>query len=176
MLCSGKRVFATCLPIRNESRRRRFLTVVPARRPIHRRPTQPSPTPPPMDERCRKDRPLFVVVGCTGTGKTKLGVNLAKELNGEVVSADSIQVSQTSITLRSAVIRHIGTGRFAGDSERGIASQNAVFGFRRDDMEGFIGSTSVSGRPRPVRVHAYKQHARRSSETDVRNARNYAFS
>lgn len=40
-----------------------------------------------------KDRPLFAVVGCTGTGKTKLGVRLAKELNGEVVSADSIQVS-----------------------------------------------------------------------------------
>lgn len=39
------------------------------------------------------DRPLFVVVGCTGTGKTKLGVTLAKELGGEVVSADSIQVS-----------------------------------------------------------------------------------
>lgn len=40
-----------------------------------------------------KDRPLFAVVGCTGTGKTKLGVRLAKELDGEVVSADSIQVS-----------------------------------------------------------------------------------
>ncbi|VVC32895.1 Zinc finger C2H2-type,P-loop containing nucleoside triphosphate hydrolase,Matrin/U1-C-like, C2H2- [Cinara cedri] len=38
------------------------------------------------------DRPLFAVVGCTGTGKTKLGVRLAKELDGEVVSADSIQV------------------------------------------------------------------------------------
>lgn len=40
-----------------------------------------------------KNRPLFAVVGCTGTGKTKLGVTLAKELDGEIVSADSIQAS-----------------------------------------------------------------------------------
>nr|QUH22250.1 tRNA dimethylallyltransferase [Megoura viciae] len=45
-----------------------------------------------MDTKCLKDRPLFAVVGCTGTGKTKLGVRLAQELGGEVVSADSIQV------------------------------------------------------------------------------------
>lgn len=45
-----------------------------------------------MDTRF-KDRPLLAVIGCTGTGKTKLGVRLAKELDGEVVSADSIQVS-----------------------------------------------------------------------------------
>lgn len=46
-----------------------------------------------MDTRF-KDRPLLAVIGCTGTGKTKLGVRLAKELDGEVVSADSIQVSR----------------------------------------------------------------------------------
>jgi flagellar biosynthesis GTPase FlhF len=46
-----------------------------------------------MDLKSLKDRPLFAVVGCTGTGKTKLGVRLAQELGGEVVSADSIQVS-----------------------------------------------------------------------------------
>ncbi|KAE9526510.1 hypothetical protein AGLY_013158 [Aphis glycines] len=45
-----------------------------------------------MDSKSLKDRPLFAVVGCTGTGKTKLGVKLAQELGGEVVSADSIQV------------------------------------------------------------------------------------
>ncbi|XP_060837365.1 uncharacterized protein LOC132919642 [Rhopalosiphum padi] len=45
-----------------------------------------------MDLKSLKDRPLFAVVGCTGTGKTKLGVRLAQELGGEVVSADSIQV------------------------------------------------------------------------------------
>ncbi|XP_050433908.1 tRNA dimethylallyltransferase isoform X2 [Adelges cooleyi] len=47
---------------------------------------------PPRMDTFFKDRLLFVVAGCTGTGKTKLGVRLAKALDGEVVSADSIQV------------------------------------------------------------------------------------
>lgn len=47
-----------------------------------------------MDTIHFKDQVLFTVVGSTGTGKTKLGVRLAKELGGEVVSADSIQVSR----------------------------------------------------------------------------------
>ena len=35
---------------------------------------------------------LLVIVGPTGTGKTALGIELAKKFNGEVVSADSRQV------------------------------------------------------------------------------------
>lgn len=95
MLCSGKRVVATCLPIRRP-------TVVPAIRRRHRRPARPPPAGPPMMDEGpgHKDRPLFVVVGCTGTGKTKLGVRLAEELGGEVVSADSIQVSPSRYVFR----------------------------------------------------------------------------
>ena len=37
---------------------------------------------------------LLVVLGPTASGKTKLGVELAKELNGEIVSADSMQIYQ----------------------------------------------------------------------------------
>ncbi|TKR67698.1 hypothetical protein L596_023808 [Steinernema carpocapsae] len=36
--------------------------------------------------------PLVVVMGCTGTGKSDLGVALAKKFNGEVISADSMQI------------------------------------------------------------------------------------
>lgn len=39
-----------------------------------------------------KKQPLVVVVGPTASGKTKSGVILAKELGGEVVSADSMQI------------------------------------------------------------------------------------
>lgn len=35
---------------------------------------------------------IVVVTGATATGKTKLGIELAKRLNGEVVSADSMQI------------------------------------------------------------------------------------
>ena len=41
-----------------------------------------------------KDRILIVITGPTATGKTALGAHLARELDGEVVSADSMQIYQ----------------------------------------------------------------------------------
>ncbi len=35
---------------------------------------------------------LLVIVGATGTGKSGLGIKLAKKFNGEIVSADSRQL------------------------------------------------------------------------------------
>lgn len=37
-------------------------------------------------------RPLICILGATATGKTRLGVSLAKQFNGEILSADSRQV------------------------------------------------------------------------------------
>ncbi|EYC25870.1 hypothetical protein Y032_0011g1435 [Ancylostoma ceylanicum] len=42
-------------------------------------------------EAIRKD-PIIFVIGCTGTGKSDLGVAIAKKYNGEVISADSMQI------------------------------------------------------------------------------------
>lgn len=39
--------------------------------------------------------PLIVILGSTGTGKTKLSVELAKRFNAEIISADSMQVITT---------------------------------------------------------------------------------
>ncbi len=39
-----------------------------------------------------KKKDLLAILGCTATGKTKLAANLAYELEGEVISADSRQV------------------------------------------------------------------------------------
>jgi gluconate kinase len=36
--------------------------------------------------------PVVVVLGSTGVGKSKLAVELAKEFDGEVINADSMQV------------------------------------------------------------------------------------
>lgn len=36
--------------------------------------------------------PLIIILGATASGKTKLAVQVAKELNGEVISADSRQI------------------------------------------------------------------------------------
>ena len=35
-------------------------------------------------------KPLVVLTGPTAVGKTKLSISLAKALNGEIISADSI--------------------------------------------------------------------------------------
>lgn len=37
-------------------------------------------------------KPLIILTGPTAAGKTKLSINLAKAINGEIISADSIQV------------------------------------------------------------------------------------
>ena len=37
--------------------------------------------------------PVVLILGATGTGKSKLAIELAEKFNGEIVSADSMQVS-----------------------------------------------------------------------------------
>lgn len=36
--------------------------------------------------------PIVVIVGSTAVGKTKLAIDICKSLDGEVISADSMQV------------------------------------------------------------------------------------
>ncbi|CAG9537572.1 unnamed protein product [Cercopithifilaria johnstoni] len=45
----------------------------------------------PLVEMLRK-KPLVIILGCTGTGKSDLGIAVAKNFNGEVISADSMQI------------------------------------------------------------------------------------
>ena len=45
-----------------------------------------------MAESCNKKHPVLAVVGPTATGKTALGVVLAEAFEGEVISADSMQI------------------------------------------------------------------------------------
>lgn len=37
-------------------------------------------------------RKVLVIVGTTGAGKTKLSVDLAKAVNGEIINSDAMQV------------------------------------------------------------------------------------
>ena len=60
-------------------------------------------------------RPLIAVLGPTATGKTALGMGLAKELDGEIINADALQVyrrleigtDKPSLELRRAVPHHL---------------------------------------------------------------------
>lgn len=36
--------------------------------------------------------PMVIILGATGSGKTKLGVELAQRFGAEIISADSMQV------------------------------------------------------------------------------------
>ena len=58
---------------------------------------------------------IVVVCGPTATGKTRLGIELAKQYNGEIVSADSMQVyrrmdigtAKATAAERAAAVHHM---------------------------------------------------------------------
>ena len=58
----------------------------------------------------QKDR-LIILTGPTGVGKTKISIGLAKALNGEIVSADSVQVYRKL---------NIGSAKITGEEMDGI--------------------------------------------------------
>lgn len=58
-----------------------------------------------------KKRPLVVLTGPTAVGKTALSIHLAKAINGEIVSADSMQVYQQM---------DIGTAKIKPEEMQGI--------------------------------------------------------
>ena len=49
--------------------------------------------------------PLIIIFGPTGVGKSKLGIELSLEFNGEVISMDSMQVYKTLDILTNKGIR-----------------------------------------------------------------------
>lgn len=54
---------------------------------------------------------IIVIVGPTAVGKTKLGVELALKLNGEVISGDSMQIYRTM---------NIGTAKVTNEETKGV--------------------------------------------------------
>ena len=56
-------------------------------------------------------KPLIILAGPTGVGKTKLSISLAKLLNGEIISADSMQVYRKM---------NIGTAKIRPEEMQGI--------------------------------------------------------
>lgn len=61
---------------------------------------------------------LLVIVGPTGVGKTKLGIKLAKQFNGEIISADSRQIYKNM---------DIGTGKEVEELRSGKAEKHDGF-------------------------------------------------
>lgn len=57
-------------------------------------------------------KPLIILAGPTGVGKTKLSISLAKTVNGEVISADSMQVYKKM---------NIGTAKIRPEEMQGVS-------------------------------------------------------
>ena len=58
-----------------------------------------------------KNKPLIIIAGPTGTGKSELAIELAKQINGAVISADSMQVYKNM---------NIGTAKITSEQMQGI--------------------------------------------------------
>lgn len=56
-------------------------------------------------------QPLIILAGPTAVGKTALSVQLARELNGEIISADSMQVYRSM---------DIGSAKVTEEEKKGI--------------------------------------------------------
>ena len=54
---------------------------------------------------------IIVITGPTGAGKTKLSIELAKRLNGEIINADSMQIYKNL---------DVGTAKLTEDEAEGI--------------------------------------------------------
>ena len=66
-------------------------------------------------------KPLIVLTGPTAVGKTSLSISLAKAVNGEIISADSMQVYK-GMDIGSAKIRREGNAEYRALSGRCAAA------------------------------------------------------
>ena len=64
-----------------------------------------------MDGSCNNKHPVLAVVGPTASGKTALGVALAEQFGGEIISADSMQIYKGL---------DVGTAKVTPEETRGI--------------------------------------------------------
>ena len=68
-----------------------------------------------------KNKKIIIIAGPTAVGKTALSVSLAKRINGEIISADSMQIYKQM---------DIGTAKVTASESSGIvATTAALFGF-----------------------------------------------
>ena len=70
-----------------------------------------------MDGSCNNKHPVLAVVGPTASGKTALGVALAEQFGGEIISADSMQIYKGL---------DVGTAKVTPEETRGIPHMGLI--------------------------------------------------
>ena len=68
---------------------------------------------------------VIAVVGPTASGKTKLAIDLAKQINGEIISADSMQIYKEM---------NIGTAKIRPEEMEGVAHRMLDVASVREDF------------------------------------------
>ncbi|KAL5998437.1 hypothetical protein ACLOJK_009377 [Asimina triloba] len=71
-------------------------TSFPTRRTFVTVSSSSTSTPSPNLHAAKKKQKVIVISGPTGSGKSRLAIELAKRLNGEIISADSVQVAAST--------------------------------------------------------------------------------
>ncbi|KAL5283358.1 TRIT1 family protein [Megaselia abdita] len=90
--------------------------------------------------------PLIVILGSTGTGKTKLSIELAKKFGGEIISADSMQVyaNLDIVTAKATKEEQSSVKHHLLDVVKPGGDPYTVFSFRNDSLpiiEDLLGKT-----------------------------------
>ena len=110
-----------------------------------------------MDASCNAKPAVVAVVGPTATGKTALGVALAQQFSGEVISADSMQiyrgldVGTAKVTPQETCgIPHHGVDILTPEKTFSVADFTALAGECIQDITGRGHLPHAGGRHRPV--------------------------
>ena len=88
-----------------------------------------------MDGSCNKKHPVLAVVGPTASGKTALGVALAEQFGGEIISADSMQIYKGL---------DVGTAKVTPEETRGIP-HHGVDILQPDELFSVADFTALAG-------------------------------
>ena len=88
-----------------------------------------------MDGSCNNKHPVLAVVGPTASGKTALGVALAEQFGGEIISADSMQIYKGL---------DVGTAKVTPEETRGIP-HHGVDILQPDELFSVADFTALAG-------------------------------
>ena len=97
-----------------------------------------------MDGSCNKKHPVLAVVGPTASGKTALGVALAEQFGGEIISADSMQIYHKGLDVGTAKVTpeetcgipHHGVDILQPDEPFSVADFTALAGALEHEISG----------------------------------------
>lgn len=77
--------------------------------------------------------PILVILGATGSGKSRLGIELARRFAGEIISADSMQVGEVLLRAHPAPALRLSSCIYAASRAHAVwqAAEKSALDFRK---------------------------------------------